>query len=340
MNPLNRRPQLLNVGFAVLVLGLALVSRIGNAPEEDRTLSEEVARTSVQSSLSSYTDMKPAFVARTLPARQLSSAPAPVVHEPLVVSAAGAYAQDLLNQTEFVAHNAAARWPIASITKLMTAVVAFEKIGAHKIVTMTATSTIGTEGLAGEFSEGEEVSVLDLVKAALVVSSNDAAAALAEFYFTDAFVAEMNRKAVSLGMVYTTFHDPIGLSPLNQATATDLAKLARYIFYTHPDIFIMSRQPEIIITDQKSGRQRTLRNINLLAGREDFIGGKTGYIDEAAAPSEQGAPLESSGKGGNLLSLFEYRGRPFLIVVFGADDRYVETERILKEITHYSHGSY
>ena len=203
----------------------------------------------------------------------------------------------------------AKHWPIASITKLMTAIVVSETLGLTERI-LISDNAISIEGIAGNLIVGEEYTVRDLLKAALVVSSNDAAKALEEFFNKtlpgENLVDAMNKKAAALGMTKTHFVDPIGLSVLNQSTAYDLEKLVGYILSKHEYILTMSGEKTAMITNIRTGTRKTLVNINSLVENPDFLGGKTGHIDEAK---------------GNLISVFNIYKTPVLIVVLGSDDR-------------------
>lgn len=197
------------------------------------------------------------------------------------------------------------QWPIASLTKLMTAVVAVENIQEEEKISMSS-NAIATEGNAGNFLVGGSYSLNEALKALLKFSSNDAAVAVAEHFGYENFVVAMNGKLKELGMNNTRFFDPTGLSPLNQSTSGDLEKLAMYIFYSHPHIFEITREKE--------------GNIHPFAGQENFLGGKTGFIDEA---------------NGNLISLFNppSGGGPLLIIVLGSEDRFLDTKILYDRFT-------
>ena len=216
------------------------------------------------------------------------------------------------------------RWPIASLTKLMTAVVAFEKMNLDKEIVMTE-KVVATEGTAGECEVGEVFKLRDLIKVMLVSSSNDAAMAIAEDFGGRDFVNEMQKKAAELKMFSTTYLEPTGLSFINQSTASDLAKLMNYIYFKHPEILEISRQKEIEILDLKSGKKRKILTVNRFAGAPDFIGGKTGYIDEA---------------GRNLISFFEINGKTVLSIVLGSDDSFKETEKLKNLVKSCSDFTY
>ena len=225
------------------------------------------------------------------------------------VSAAGAYGE---GGKETFGWETGKRWPIASLTKLMTAVVALDTIPTNEIITISE-EAIATEGLSGSFSAGEKFKLNDLLKAMMLVSSNDAATAIAMHIGEEEFIAAMNKKAYDLGLTDTAFADPTGLSVKNQSTVIDLLRLTEYVRNFKPEILAMTKKTKDTIVEVKTGKRRTVVNINTFAGRSDFLGGKTGSTPEA---------------GGNLISVFKVAGEPKTIIVLGAIDRFAETEKI------------
>ena len=209
--------------------------------------------------------------------------------------------------------NASKRWAIASLTKLMTTIVVLEKIGENKEIIFSE-KAIATAGEAGNFKINDIFKSDDLIKAMLLVSSNDAATALAEVINEKEFVKIMNEKAEELKMTETIFLNNSGLSFLNQSTADDLVKLIDYINNRHPEIFEISRLKEIVINEIKTGKPKKLVNVNQFAGNADFLGGKSGYLESA---------------GRNLISLFSKNNQPIIVVILGAEDAYKETENLL-----------
>jgi len=188
---------------------------------------------------------------------------------------------------------------------------------------------IATEGQAGSFSVGEEMSLLDVIKSMMSVSSNDGAVAVQRTYDSEiastldgrinsdggsAFLKAMEAKAIELEMTETAFSDVSGLSVVNQSTLGDIEKLVRYVLGKHNEIFEFSTNKSVTIVDLVSGMKRTLKSINIFAGRSDFLGGKTGYTDDAKQ---------------NLISIFKDGDRRWLIVVLGSSDRFGETLRLL-----------
>lgn len=247
--------------------------------------------------------------------------PFPTIKEGIAFPFIGASAVltiDLESGFDFYSQGNSKRWPIASLTKLMTAVIAKEQVGEEKTVVMSE-AAVATEGNGGGFQTGQRFSVKDLIKAMMIVSSNDAASAIAEFYGADRFIEAMNKKAKELAMSQTDFSDPTGLSVLNQSSLGDLRKLATYILNRYPDLLAITTEPKSVIRDlNSSSTEISLTNINKFAKSErDFIGGKTGYIEEARQ---------------NLLSIFKINNRPVMITVLGSRDRFGETAKLLKWI--------
>ncbi len=224
------------------------------------------------------------------------------------VDVAAALVKDLDSGYIFWNKDSSHRWPIASLTKLMTAIVALEQLDTSKEI-IVSQNAVTVAGGAGDLKINGSYKIDDLLKIMLLASSNNAATALAEAYFSsEEFVKVMQTKARELGMSQTTLFDPTGLSVSNQSNSNDLAMLANYILKNHPEIFK--------ITTQKN--YKDIKNINLFAGRPDFLGGKTGFLEEA---------------GGNLISIFKYKdGKfnfPLLIVVLGSKDRFNDTQVLL-----------
>jgi len=242
------------------------------------------------------------------------------ITEVLNISAAGAYT---LDGSELYSLRADKRWPIASITKLMTAVTADKlylsgEVENYELITITE-EMVATEGASGGLMVNEIFRADDLVVAMMLVSSNDAAAALAIHYGEEAFVDEMNKFAASLGMIDTNLVDSTGLSVQNLSTVEDLRRLAKFVFEEQPYIFNISRKQSDSIVDRVRSTRKKLSNINTFAGIDEFLGGKTGSTPEAE---------------GNLISIFKVSGRvdPVIIIVLGTDDRFGETENILMNL--------
>lgn len=167
---------------------------------------------------------------------------------------------------------------IASITKLMTALVAVESSpDLSQKVTIKREYTL-TEGSSMYLKVGETVSLEELLYGLMLVSGNDAALAVAGFCAGDVetFIVWMNRKAAELGMEHTHFSNPNGLSSEDHySTAADMAKLA---------IAVMENETlaKIVGTKSIAIGTRSFTNHNKLLWRyEGCVGMKTGYTDKA-----------------------------------------------------------
>jgi D-alanyl-D-alanine endopeptidase (penicillin-binding protein 7) len=182
------------------------------------------------------------------------------------------------------AKNTQAVVPIASITKLMTALIVLEaELALDERITITEADVDEIKGTHSRLKIGTTLTRSELLRLALMSSENRAAAALARVFpgGTMAFVLAMNRKSLELGMEHTRFVDGTGLSSDNVSTAEDLVKLVeaaqRYPlvreFTTHPAHTLMLA----------NGRALQYRNSNGLVKNPSWHIGlsKTGYISEA-----------------------------------------------------------
>ena len=208
--------------------------------------------------------------------------------------------------------NSTYRWPAASITKLLSAIIVMDEANFDDEVVITQ-DVLDAVGEYATFSLNERYSVNDLLRAAIVASSNDAITALAYHIDKEGFMEKVNQKAKQIGMSETLFYDPSGLSYLNQTTAQDLYRLSVYLYHNYPELLATSRRASVYVTDLESGSSHKLSNTNALVGNAHFYGGKTGYIDES---------------GQNLLTLFEKNGDIIMIVVMSSPDRFREVQDI------------
>ena len=172
---------------------------------------------------------------------------------------------------------------VASITKLMTALVILEaRVPLSELVEIGSEDVDTARGTRSRLKLGAQLSRNDLLHLALMASENRAAHALGRSYpgGLAAFVESMNAKARELGMMRTRFVDPTGLSSANVATAADLARLVRE---SHRHALI--RQYSTNASHEVTVGSRVLRfnNTNRLVASANWDIGvsKTGYINEA-----------------------------------------------------------
>ncbi|KXB30574.1 peptidase [Dechloromonas denitrificans] len=173
--------------------------------------------------------------------------------------------------------------PIASISKLMTAMVVLDaKLDLHEVIAIGEDDVDGLKGTRSRLPVGTTMTRETAMLLALMSSENRAAHSLGRHYpgGMPAFVQAMNRKAQALGMVNSRFEEPTGLSSNNVSTAHDLARMvsaaARY-----PEIRGFSTTAEARV--ELNGRPTDFHNTNALVRSDNWEIGvsKTGYISEA-----------------------------------------------------------
>jgi serine-type D-Ala-D-Ala endopeptidase (penicillin-binding protein 7) len=174
--------------------------------------------------------------------------------------------------------------PIASITKVMNAMVVLDSgLPLDELITITRDDIDGLKHTGSRLAIGAVVTRDDLLRLALMASENRAASALARSYpgGTPAFVEAMNRKATELGMWRSQFVDGTGLSSGNRSTASELARMVDAA-YRYPLIREYSTQSAYTV-DIGRGRSLSYGNSNLLVRNNTWHIGlsKTGYINEA-----------------------------------------------------------
>ncbi len=171
---------------------------------------------------------------------------------------------------------------IASLTKVMNAVVVWEKFSPNDIVTVQS-SAVEVDGQRKDLYAGETLSVHDLMQMMFIESSNDAAYALRDYAASHSIdlVAEMNAKATALGMHDTHFVDPAGLNDLGYSTASDLVKGVAYAL-RYDALWSFSRQSSATIVSADGKISHEIKSTDQLLGvLSDIVGGKTGYTDSA-----------------------------------------------------------
>lgn len=248
------------------------------------------------------------------------AAPAPVPSADLPIPSVTAdswIVYDLEGDTVLASWNANDRRPMASVTKVMTAMIVVENASLDEVVTIPSFAT-GTRGSTAGLVAGEQWTVYDLLVATMVRSGNDAALALAWHVgdgSVDAFVAMMNAKARELGMSATTFANPNGLdNEEHVSTANDLLTLTKASL-DYPVIQDIARIRVIAMPADPSGRSRDLKNTNALLGAyPGVVGLKTGDTPWADKV---------------LLTVAERGNRTILAVVMHSDDHFSDTRELL-----------
>ncbi|MBP3571861.1 MAG: D-alanyl-D-alanine carboxypeptidase [Clostridia bacterium] len=175
--------------------------------------------------------------------------------------------------------NENARLPMASTTKIMTALVALEALPLDTSVKITAES-VGVEGSSVYLAEGEVLTLEQLLYALLLESANDAASAIAVAVSgsVEAFAERMNRKATELGLTDTHFVNPHGLDAEGHyTTAYELAVIARAALENETFRTICATERKTIPLHGTEGVRLLLNHNKLLDSYEGCIGVKTGF---------------------------------------------------------------
>lgn len=213
--------------------------------------------------------------------------------------------------------------PMASLTKLMTALIIVENHDLDEMVTIPQ-SVVDVIGNKAYLPPGERFTVGDILSALLIDSANDAALTLAQFHSgsSPAFVAEMNKRALELGLRSTSFHNPSGLDhPAHWSTPQDIAWLAMFAL-RYPAIAERMGNPGRRITST-SGDSISLYHTHVLLHQQsdtaaEVVAGKTGTTNDA---------------GQCLLSVVELHGTQYVVVLLHSDQRYTDMETILTALS-------
>ncbi len=212
--------------------------------------------------------------------------------------------------------------PIASITKLMTAVIFLENADLFDLVEISSLAKKPEEDgekisiiPAGEFLKSE-----DILKLMIIGSFNDSARAAAEYVSGKeggvSFGQLMNKKAEELGMPHSRFDNPAGLDSIeNFSTAEDLAKFASYITKNHPRIWDISRIYETDIFSKAGNKYHIINTNRLLAEITDIVGTKTGSTDGA--------------KESLMLVVNVLKNDPIVFVILRSDDRMKDAKTLI-----------
>lgn len=227
---------------------------------------------------------------------------------------------DVQNGTILVEeHDGETLLPIASITKLMTALVATEYINLDKEILIPSESLVNTS--VPRLVAGERVTTYSLLFPLLLESSNEAAEALAILLGKEYFVSLMNKKAWALGMDETVFTDVSGVDAGNVSTPRDLLRLITYLYNNRSFLLqISSGNPVVGAYDKHTFG--TLSNFNETPGLGGLIGGKVGKTTVAKETSL-------------VLHTVDIKGvpRPVAFVVLGATDRFDAVTKLYKYVS-------
>ena len=211
--------------------------------------------------------------------------------------------------------------PIASLTKLMTAIVVAENVNLKRSISIRE-EMLDAYGTTEELEVGKRFRVVELFYPLLIESSNDSAEALSYFLGKEKTISLMNEKAQAILMTNTEYTDPSGFDPGNVSTAKDLFYLARYLLNNRSPILDITRKKEVTSFGPINFDIDKLWNKNVFIEDPTFIGGKTGFI-----------------KVSKLTAIFLFRfvdknnsniERNIAIILLGSDSNKTDTQKIYK----------
>lgn len=212
--------------------------------------------------------------------------------------------------------------PIASVTKLVTALTAAEYINLDKAVTITP-EMLATTSIQ-RLVVGKQYTAYELLYPLLQESSNEAAVALARIMRGNAFVNVMNKKALAIGMTHTHFVDPFGGDAENVSSAEDLFQLSKFL-YTNRSFVLKLSAGTLKTTAYDAPDFENLQNFNIFAGDPNFIGGKIG---------------KSKASGETMVALFNLTNNgithPVVVIALGSPD----IEKDVRALYNYAKSNF
>lgn len=311
--PSNRMPVVLQLG----VLALILAGLFGAFLFGDTAVTEPVTNADTR-------------VAQHDRPASSAGVPQPIT-APVALTAEAAYVWDVRGQRALYEKNADAALPLASITKLMTALLAYELVATDTTVSvpLSAIRQAGNSGLVA----GETLTAHALSELALIASSNDAAHSLAASVGsllgdrdpTAQFVAGMNLRAEELGLPSLAFKNTTGLDlsptePGAVGSARDVSFLLEHLINNYPELVAPTREESALIYNTAGAYHEAANTNALVAEIPNLLASKTGYTDLA---------------GGNLTIAFAAGlDRPIIITVLGStrSDRFTDVATLIDAV--------
>ena len=226
---------------------------------------------------------------------------------------------DLDTGDVYAEKNAAEKRSIASVTKLMTALVANEIISFDKKISVPHGSLVNPADTTD--AEEETFAVGDLFYPLLMQSSNGIAESLASYYGSKGFIRWMNATAHALDMTATTYADTSGVAAENVSNTEDLYRLAVYVANKKSFIFNITHTSTKTITAE-DGTKYSIINVNAPADTEPFVGGKVGNTTAASDTMVSVLSIKKDGVE-----------RRFAVIVLGSDDQARATKSLAEWIT-------
>lgn len=206
--------------------------------------------------------------------------------------------------------------PVASMSKLITAIVAIDRQGYSKVI--KTDDVIFANQDSTKIIPRENLTVNDLLYPLLLNSSNLVAEALASSTNRMNFMEDMSSYAWEIGMKDTFFADPSGLNPLNISSANDFFALAKYLYNSRTDILSITKNFEMTIATTTEHGFYKFRSTHPFVNHPDFLGGKTGRTNQARE---------------TMLTILSIKDKPIAIIILGSEDRRRDTQYLLEQVT-------
>ncbi len=224
---------------------------------------------------------------------------------------------DLKNDTILASQGISDQVPVASITKIMTALVATEYIHIEKNLTVNDYSMATTS--KPRLKSGQVITVYDLLFPLLMESSNEAANVIADSMGKNYFVGLMNKKAQAINMKDTRFVDPYGGGDGNVSSAQDLYALAKYVLNNRRFVFNLSAG-RVTTSVYGDPLYSDLQNFNTVPGlNSTFLGGKIGKT--TAAGETYIGVYEETVQG---------EKRPIVVILLNSEDVYADSREMIR----------
>jgi serine-type D-Ala-D-Ala carboxypeptidase (penicillin-binding protein 5/6) len=263
---------------------------------------------------------------------------ASLLFPPTTLEAKAVYVYDIRTKTVLFAKNENSRLPLASLTKVMSALVAEDASPLYGTITISE-DALKAEGDSG-LLENEEWSLKDLLDFSLITSSNDGMRAIAlslgalsradatSEAITNDFVREMNSRASELGLKNTYFWNETGLDQSDikggaYGTARDISALVEYILEYYPELFRATRETTSTL-QSVDNHSHVAKNTNTIANEiPGLLASKTGLTNTA---------------GGNLIIAFDPElGRPIVVSILGSTEqgRFEDARTLIGAVMEY-----
>jgi len=208
--------------------------------------------------------------------------------------------------------------PVASMSKLITAVAAIDTLASTTIVSISQ-EQMNVASDTSRLSAGEKFTMSELLYPLLLSSSNVAAEALSTTSDRTMFMQLMTTYAFEIGMPSTFFADPSGINPHNVSSARDFFALARYLYTSRPDILSITRIPHLAEATTSDHGGHDFTSTHPFVNDPNFIGGKTGRTDAA---------------GETMLTIIRMEDMPLAFIVLGSRNggREADTRILISQV--------